>query len=446
MTHAELVDLVIRQRVLIDQLRAVIAQQQALTARPDARLRDLEPQLAQRDKDDPAKRMPGLKPASTPRRRQPGPRKRRPPPDSRRPGPVSSTCSESPSPGQPLNRPELGGRQTCMAGVVLDHVTKKFQDVIAVNDLNIQIHDREFLVLVGPSGCGKSTALRMVAGLEEVTSGDIYIGDRRVNDVAPKDRDIAMVFQSYALYPHMTVYDNMAFGLKLRKRPRQEIDRRVKEAAEILGLQNLLQRKPKQLSGGQRQRVALGRAIVREPQVFLMDEPLSNLDAKLRVQTRAELIKLHQRLQTTTVYVTHDQVEAMTMGHRIAVLRDGLLQQLDTPQSLYDRPANIFVAGFIGSPAMNFFQGQLVSDPDGGLWVQSTGLKLRVPDEKRAQLRPAAGRAITFGVRPEHIHHRAEVRDGADGRTANVEVSVVEPLGPEAVSYSHPTLPTDHTW
>jgi multiple sugar transport system ATP-binding protein len=321
-----------------------------------------------------------------------------------------------------------------MAGVLLDHVTKKFGEVTAVNDLNIQIQDREFLVLVGPSGCGKSTALRMIAGLEEISSGDIYIGDRRVNDVAPKDRDIAMVFQSYALYPHMSVYDNMAFGLKLRKRPKAEIDRRVKEAADLLGLQNLLQRKPKQLSGGQRQRVALGRAIVREPQVFLMDEPLSNLDAKLRVETRAGLIKLHQRLQTTTVYVTHDQVEAMTMGHRIAVLRDGILQQLDTPQALYDRPANLFVAGFIGSPAMNFFPGELASE-DGALYVQTEGLKLQVPNNRAAQLQNAKGRSIIFGVRPEHIHNRNEVRDAAPGQIARVNVQVVEPLGSEVYAY-----------
>src|ERR1043166_9473636 len=225
-----------------------------------------------------------------------------------------------------------------MAGVTLDHITKKYGEVTAVNDLNIQIRDQEFLVLVGPSGCGKSTALRMIAGLEEITGGDLYIGDRRVNDVAPKDRDIAMVFQSYALYPHMSVYDNMAFGLKLRKRPKQEIDRRVKEAAELLGLQNLLQRKPKQLSGGQRQRVALGRAIAREPQVFLMDEPLSNLDAKLRVQTRTEVVELQTRLGVTMVYVTHDQVEAMTMGDRVAVLKDGILQQCDAPRTLYHEP------------------------------------------------------------------------------------------------------------
>src|SRR6266545_3901034 len=307
-----------------------------------------------------------------------------------------------------------------MAGVSLDHVTKQFGEVLAVNDLTIQIHDKEFLVLVGPSGCGKSTALRLVAGLEELTGGDIYIGDRRVNDVAPKDRDIAMVFQSYALYPHMTVYDNLAFGLKLRKTPKSEIERRVKEAADILGLANLLKRKPKQLSGGQRQRVALGRAIVREPLVFLMDEPLSNLDAKLRVQTRAELIKLHQRLQTTVVYVTHDQVEAMTMGHRIAVLRDGILQQLDTPQRLYDTPANMFVAGFIGSPAMNFFDGQIAGDGSEALYAQSNSIRLEIPSGKREQLKPYVGREVVFGIRPEDVHHGAERPNAAPGQRARV--------------------------
>ncbi|MBI2756474.1 MAG: sn-glycerol-3-phosphate ABC transporter ATP-binding protein UgpC [Chloroflexi bacterium] len=323
-----------------------------------------------------------------------------------------------------------------MARVTIDHVVKKYGDVLAVNDLNIDIHDQEFLVLVGPSGCGKSTALRMVAGLEEITGGDIYIGDRRVNDVAPKDRDIAMVFQSYALYPHMTVFDNMAFGLKLRKRPKAEIERRVKEAAELLGIQMLLQRKPKQLSGGQRQRVALGRAIVREPQVFLMDEPLSNLDAKLRVETRAGLIKLHQRLQTTTVYVTHDQVEAMTMGHRIAVMKEGLLQQLDTPQALYDRPANLFVAGFIGSPAMNFLPGQLVQEPGGTIWAQSDdGLRIRVPENRRGALEKHVGREVTLGIRPENIYHPADFRGPTDGKVGHVKVSVVELLGSSVNAY-----------
>jgi multiple sugar transport system ATP-binding protein len=323
-----------------------------------------------------------------------------------------------------------------MAGVTLDHVSKIFGEVRAVNDLTIQIHDKEFLVLVGPSGCGKSTALRLIAGLEEATMGDIYIGDRRVNDVAPKDRDIAMVFQSYALYPHMTVYDNLAFGLKLRKTPKAEIDRRVKEAAEILGLQNLLKRKPKQLSGGQRQRVALGRAIVREPLVFLMDEPLSNLDAKLRVQTRAELIKLHQRLQTTVIYVTHDQVEAMTMGHRIAVLRDGILQQLDTPQMLYDHPANMFVAGFIGSPAMNFFEAKLVGNgADNQMFVESGGIRLQVPNHKVNQLKSSLDRSVVFGIRPEDIHDRSERREAPEHQRASVQVEVVEPLGSELFVY-----------
>src|SRR5438093_8566915 len=322
-----------------------------------------------------------------------------------------------------------------MAGVTLDHISKEYGEVTAVNDLNIQIRDQEFLVLVGPSGCGKSTALRMIAGLEEITGGDLYIGDRRVNDVAPKDRDIAMVFQSYALYPHMSVYDNMALGLELRKRPKQEIERRVKEAAELLGLQNLLQRKPKQLSGGQRQRVALGRAIVREPQVFLMDEPLSNLDAKLRVETRAGLIKLHQRLQTTTIYVTHDQVEAMTMGHRIAVLKDGILQQLDTPQTLYDHPANMFVAGFIGSPAMNFFDAKL-DRRDGGVVVDLGTIQLPLPSHQAEQFGSQAGKPIYFGIRPEDIHDAQYVPPGNDAAAKfPAEVSVIEPLGAEVFAY-----------
>ena len=249
-----------------------------------------------------------------------------------------------------------------MASVTYDHVFKRYGEVTAVSDLNLQIEDKEFLVLVGPSGCGKTTALRCLAGLEEISEGKIMIADRVVNDVAPKDRDIAMVFQSYALYPHMSVYDNMAFGLKLRKTPKEDIKRRVDTAAGLLGIQNLLDRKPRQLSGGQRQRVAVGRAIVREPKVFLFDEPLSNLDAKLRVETRANISKLHQQLQTTFIYVTHDQVEAMTMASRIAVINKGILQQIDTPSHLYDNPDNLFVAGFIGSPAMNFFSAKLMKD------------------------------------------------------------------------------------
>src|SRR5437588_1336251 len=315
-----------------------------------------------------------------------------------------------------------------MARVLFEHVYKRFGKVEVVHDINLDIRDKEFLVLVGPSGCGKSTLLRMVAGLEELSEGDIVIGEKVVNNVAPKDRDIAMVFQNYALYPHMTVFDNMAFSLKLRHFPKDQIKKRVEEAAGLLNLDQFLKRKPKELSGGQRQRVALGRAIVREPQVFLMDEPLSNLDAKLRVETRANITKLHQRLQTTVIYVTHDQTEAMTMGSRIAVLKDGLLQQLDTPQTLYDKPANLFVAGFIGSPAMNFFPGQLVTEGQD-LWVQTSGLKLKVAERSRSQLASSNGREVIFGVRPEHIHHRSEVREVEPGSSANVKVSVVEPLG-----------------
>ncbi len=270
-----------------------------------------------------------------------------------------------------------------MATVTFDHVTKKYGDVLAVDDLNLEIQDGEFMVLVGPSGCGKTTSLRMIAGLEEITAGELRIGDRVVNDVAPKDRDIAMVFQSYALYPHMTVRDNLAFGLKLRKVPKPDIERRVKEAADILDIGRYLERKPKELSGGQRQRVALGRAIVREPAVFLMDEPLSNLDAKLRVQTRAELARLHQRLKTTTVYVTHDQVEAMTMGSRIAVMSEGLLNQVGTPQELYDHPVNRFVAGFIGSPSMNFLDVTVAGSGDSTT-LQAPDTTIPVPSRLRA--------------------------------------------------------------
>jgi multiple sugar transport system ATP-binding protein len=310
-----------------------------------------------------------------------------------------------------------------MATVTFEHVNKSFGDVHVVKDMSLAINDGEFMVLVGPSGCGKTTSLRMIAGLEEITSGDLKIGDRVVNDVAPKDRDIAMVFQSYALYPHMTVRDNMAFGLKLRKLAKADIEKRVNEAAGILSLEKLLDRKPKELSGGQRQRVALGRAIVREPAVFLMDEPLSNLDAKLRVQTRAEIARLHQRMGTTFVYVTHDQVEAMTMGTRIAVMSDGVLQQVGTPQVLYDTPANRFVAGFIGSPAMNFIE---VTASDGKL-TGAEGLTIPIP----ARLRNAVGtgsRNLVAGIRPEHLELKS-----AEGDTATLpgRADVVEYLGNE---------------
>ncbi|HHY55582.1 MAG TPA: ABC transporter ATP-binding protein [Chloroflexi bacterium] len=321
-----------------------------------------------------------------------------------------------------------------MASVTYDHVYKRYGEVTAVNDLNIHIEDKEFLVFVGPSGCGKTTSLRCLAGLEEISDGNILIGDRIVNDVPPKDRDIAMVFQSYALYPHMSVYDNMAFGLKLRKTPKAEIDRRVKEAADILDIGHLLDRKPKQLSGGQRQRVAVGRAIVREPAVFLFDEPLSNLDAKLRVQTRAQLTKLHQRLATTFIYVTHDQVEAMTMATRIAVMKDGLLQQIDTPQVLYDHPHNVFVAGFIGSPSMNFFDATLV-ESDGKLEINSGGFRLPVPQPKADEWRPHKGKQVIFGIRPEDIHAKPFVPPSILEADMTAKVDVVEMMGNEIFLY-----------
>ncbi len=321
-----------------------------------------------------------------------------------------------------------------MASVTYEHVYKRFGDVVAVNDLDIKIPDKEFLVFVGPSGCGKTTSLRLLAGLEEVTDGRIYIADRLVNDVPPKDRDIAMVFQSYALYPHMSVYDNMAFGLRLRKTPKAEIDRRVKEAAEILGISQLLDRKPKQLSGGQRQRVAVGRAIVRDPAVFLFDEPLSNLDAKLRVQTRAELSKLHQRLGTTFIYVTHDQVEAMTMASRIAVMKDGILQQVDSPQNLYDHPGNVFVAGFIGSPSMNFFDTTLV-EQDGKLYVDGGTFKLPVPDNKKPHYIAHKGKKVIFGIRPEDIYAAQYAAPGITPAPIKAEVDVIELMGNEIFLY-----------
>ncbi|MFW6063678.1 MAG: ABC transporter ATP-binding protein [Chloroflexota bacterium] len=321
-----------------------------------------------------------------------------------------------------------------MASVTYENVFKRFGDVEVITDMNVEINDKEFVVFVGPSGCGKSTLLRLLAGLEEISEGEIYIGDRLVNDVPPKDRDIAMVFQSYALYPHMSVYDNMAFGLKLRKTPKDEIDRRVKEAAEILGLAHLLDRKPKALSGGQRQRVAVGRAIVREPAVFLMDEPLSNLDAKLRVTARAEISKLHKRLGTTFIYVTHDQVEAMTMGDRILVLMDGVLQQIDTPRNLYEEPRNLFVAGFIGSPSMNFFDATVVGE-EGNMYVDTGDFRIQVPEHRKGPFDSYVGKEVIFGIRPEHIHARQFAPPKITASPIQAQVEVVELLGHELHLY-----------
>jgi len=320
-----------------------------------------------------------------------------------------------------------------MASVTYEHVTKRFGEMVAVDDLNIRADDREFLVLVGPSGCGKTTALRCLAGLEEITSGRIMIADRVVNDVAPKDRDIAMVFQSYALYPHLSVFDNMAFGLKLRKVPKDQIRARVEKAAATLGITELLKRKPRQLSGGQRQRVAVGRAIVREPKVFLFDEPLSNLDAKLRVQMRAEISKIHNQLQTTFIYVTHDQMEAMTMATRIAVINRGRLQQLDTPQNLYNQPANLFVAGFIGSPAMNFFPATVRSD--GGLFADSGEFQVPIPAERSKTLEPYVGRNVVIGIRPEDIHDVQLVPPNIAAAKVTAQVDVTELMGNEILLY-----------
>lgn len=321
-----------------------------------------------------------------------------------------------------------------MASVTYDHVFKRFGEVTAVNDLNLAVADKEFLVLVGPSGCGKTTALRCLAGLEEISDGRILIGDQVVNDVAPKDRDIAMVFQSYALYPHMSVFDNMAFGLKLRKVPKDEIKRRVGHAASLLGIENLLDRKPRQLSGGQRQRVAVGRAIVREPKVFLFDEPLSNLDAKLRVETRANISKLHQQLQTTFIYVTHDQMEAMTMATRIVVINKGILQQVDTPQRLYDNPDNLFVAGFIGSPAMNFFKARLEKG-DGKLFVDGGSFKVEVPAERMSVYSPYVGKSVILGVRPEDIQDPHFCPPGIFAQPVNGKIEVTELMGNEIFLY-----------
>ena len=323
-----------------------------------------------------------------------------------------------------------------MASLSLRNIYKIYPgDVVAVNDFNLEIEDKEFIVLVGPSGCGKSTTLRMVAGLEEISKGELYIDDKLVNNVPPKDRDIAMVFQSYALYPHMTVYNNMAFGLKLRKMPEAEIDRRVREAARILGIEGYLNRKPAALSGGQRQRVALGRAIVREPKVFLMDEPLSNLDAKLRVQTRSEITKLHQRLQTTFIYVTHDQTEAMTMGSRIVVMKDGFMQQQDTPQNLYDHPANLFVACFIGTPQMNVFKVKLEKHGDDVYAVFGCNA-IRVPEDKIQRMTgDYIGKEVYMGVRPENIHDEPAFTSAYPDACIEARVELTELMGSETYLY-----------
>lgn len=334
-----------------------------------------------------------------------------------------------------------------MASVSLRHIYKVYQGgVKAVSDVNLEIEDKEFIVLVGPSGCGKSTTLRMIAGLEEITDGELYIDGRLVNDVEPKDRDIAMVFQNYALYPHMTVYDNMAFGLRLRKMPSAEIDSRVKEAANILGITELLSRKPKALSGGQRQRVALGRAIVREPKVFLLDEPLSNLDAKLRVQMRTEITKLHNRLATTFIYVTHDQIEAMTMGTRIVVMKDGLVQQVDTPQNLFDTPCNMFVASFIGTPQMNLFDAKL--ERKGKNLVVTFGDNvIEIPESKSKKLTDEAyiGKNVYFGVRPEDIHDEEIFISSSPKTVISAEVDVIEKLGNETMMYTKVSGKEDYT-
>ncbi len=326
-----------------------------------------------------------------------------------------------------------------MASVTLENVFKVYGNkVTAIKNANLQINDEEFMVLVGPSGCGKSTLLRMIAGLEDITSGSIYIGDKMVNNVPPKDRNIAMVFQNYALYPHMTVFDNMAFGLKLRKFPKEEIEKRVNEAAELLGIKQFLYRKPKALSGGQRQRVAVGRAIVRQPQVFLFDEPLSNLDAKLRVQMRIEINKLHQRLNTTMIYVTHDQVEAMTMGDRIVVLKDGVIQQVDSPLELYARPVNLFVAGFIGSPAMNFVKGEL--QRNGKMKFKTPDFQVTLHKKHEQILKNYTKNQIILGIRPEHFLLFDE-KEHTDFPTLKAEIEVVEPMGAETYAY----LKSGHT-
>jgi multiple sugar transport system ATP-binding protein len=322
-----------------------------------------------------------------------------------------------------------------MAKVTLKGVSKIYPGgVKAVDNVDLEIQDKEFLILVGPSGCGKSTTLRMVAGLEEISDGTIHIGERLVNSVPPKDRDIAMVFQNYALYPHMSVYKNMAFGLMLRKYPKKEIDQRVREAAEILGITNLLERKPKALSGGQRQRVAVGRAIVRKPKAFLFDEPLSNLDAKLRVQMRTEISKLHTRLQSTMIYVTHDQTEAMTMGDRIVVMKDGVIQQVADPITLYDLPANKFVAGFIGMPPMNFMNGKIGKE-NGNLYFEEKHFRVKIVEDMVGKMAPYVGKNVVFGIRPEDIFDKLFIGESSPDSTIAATVEVIEPMGSEVYLY-----------
>ncbi|MBR7142383.1 MAG: ABC transporter ATP-binding protein [Clostridia bacterium] len=324
-----------------------------------------------------------------------------------------------------------------MAGLTLKHICKRYPGgVVAVNDFNLEIKDKEFLVLVGPSGCGKSTTLRMIAGLEEISEGELFIDGKFVNDIPPKDRDIAMVFQNYALYPHMTVFENMAFGLKLRKTPKEEIRRRVDEAARILDIAHLLDRKPNALSGGQKQRVALGRCIVREPKVFLLDEPLSNLDAKLRAQMRTELSKIHATLGITFIYVTHDQVEAMTMATRIVVLKDGFMQQVDTPQRLYDEPTNLFVAGFIGTPQMNFIDAHIEKDADN-LYLTFAGCRVKIPEDKAKaeELKPYIGQDVIFGIRSEAIHDEPMYLTSMPDSIVSATVEVTELMGDKIYLY-----------
>jgi multiple sugar transport system ATP-binding protein len=321
-----------------------------------------------------------------------------------------------------------------MSRVLFENVTKVYDETVAVSEFNLEVQDREFVVLVGPSGCGKSTTLRMVAGLEEITDGGIYIGDRLVNDIPPKNRNIAMVFQNYALYPHMDVYTNLAFALKRKKFPKDEIDSRVKEAASILGIEDLLIRKPKQLSGGQRQRVAVGRAIVRKPEVFLFDEPLSNLDAKLRLHMRMEITKLHNRLGATMIYVTHDQVEAMTMGDRIVVMKDGFVQQIGNPMQIYEQPANLFVAGFVGSPSMNFVDATIAQDSKG-LFIDAAHFKVRVPDGRCPVCYDLVGKGVVFGIRPEHIQDQMYCIDPVSDNCFSAQVDFIEPMGSEMILY-----------